>query len=103
MDATTGELATGGNAGSLDVTENLFASPYFGNYGFIDRADTGSGMYAADVGNTSDWALQIRDSGYGNIPVSDLDSPAFSARFPAPHQQQPYRLTISASAAWERT
>lgn len=74
MDATTGELATGGNAGSLDVTENLFASPYFGNVGFIDGVDaTGSGVYAADAGNASDWALQLGSAGYGNIPVSDFD------------------------------
>lgn len=74
FDATTGELATGAQAGSLDVTENLFTSPYFGNYGFIDGADaTGSGTYAADAGNASDYALQIGTEGYGNIPVSDFD------------------------------
>jgi hypothetical protein len=75
MDATTGELATGAQAGSLDVTENIFASPYFGIYGFIDGADATNGtrVYAADAGNASDWASEIGSSGYGNIPLSQFD------------------------------
>jgi hypothetical protein len=75
FDATTGELATGAQAGSLDVTENMFASPLLGNYGFIDGADVtnGTGTYAADTGNASDWALQIGNDGYGNIPLSQFD------------------------------
>ena len=101
---TTSVVATGPEAGSLDVTEDLFASPYFGNYGFIDGADaTGSGTYAADAGNASDWALQIGTTGTGTFRYLTSISPPFSATFPAPQQQRPCPLTISASAAWERT
>lgn len=76
IDATTGEVATGAQAGSLDVTENIFTSP-FGSVAFIDGADAtnGSGMYAADAGDPSYWALDFNNGalGFGNIPLNQFD------------------------------
>lgn len=73
--ATTSVVATGPEAGSLDVTEDIFTSP-FGSFGYVDGADAtdGTGVYAADAGNASDWALQIGNYGYANnIPLAQFD------------------------------
>jgi hypothetical protein len=78
-DVTTGQVATGDGAGSLDVTERIFTSP-LGGVGFSDGADAtdGTGLYADDTGNASAYDLVFYGpfggvDGYGNIPVSSLD------------------------------
>jgi hypothetical protein len=78
-DVTTGEVATGAQAGSLDVTENIFTSP-LGSIGFIDGANAtdGTGIYADDAGNASAYDLVISgpsggEEEFGNIPLGDFD------------------------------
>jgi hypothetical protein len=84
-DVTAGELATGSQAGTLDVTENIFTSP-FGSVAFIDgtSATDGTGTFATDVGDPSAYDLVFGSpfggvEEFGNIGLDQIDYSALTS------------------------
>jgi hypothetical protein len=84
-DVTAGGVATGPEAGSLDVTENIFTSP-LGSVAFIDGADAtdGTGVLATDVGDPSAYDLVFGSpfggiEEFGNIGLDQFDYSALTS------------------------
>jgi hypothetical protein len=74
----------GSQAGSLDVTENTFTSP-FGSVAFIDGANAtdGTGTLAGDTGDPSAYDLVFGSpfgiEEYGNVDLDQIDYSALTS------------------------